>query len=92
MPASTPTENLPILLGIQKAELRRLGVTFSLAYRGSLDPDHILYGLLREASDACQERLRSRRLFVLAARNRLNNLAQLGIRSSQATNYRWNTE
>ena len=34
----TPTNNLPILLGI------RMGATVSLAYRESLDPDHILYG------------------------------------------------
>ena len=42
----TPTNHLPILSGIQPAELRRLGATLSLAYRGSLDPDHILYNLL----------------------------------------------
>ena len=41
----TPTDHLPILSGIQPAELRRMGATLSLAYRGSLDPDHILYGL-----------------------------------------------
>ena len=41
----TPTYHLPILSGIQPAELRRMGATLSLAYRGSLDPDHILYGL-----------------------------------------------
>ena len=39
----TPTDHLPVLSGIQPAELRRLGATLSLAYRGSLDPDHILY-------------------------------------------------
>ena len=39
----TPTDHLPI--GIQPAELRRMGATLSLAYRGSLDPDHILHGL-----------------------------------------------
>ena len=37
----TPTDHLPVLSGIQPAELRRLGATLSLAYRGSLDPDHI---------------------------------------------------
>ena len=42
----TPTDHLPILLGIQPAELRRMGVTLSLAHRGSLDPNHILHGLL----------------------------------------------
>ena len=48
----TPTDHLPILSGIQSAELRRLGATLSLAYRGSLDTDHILYGLLSGSSDA----------------------------------------
>ena len=38
-----------------------------MADRGSLDPDHILYGLL--TSDTRQVRLRSRRPFVPAARN-----------------------
>ena len=42
----TPTDHLPILSGIQPAELRRMVATPSLAHRGSLDPDHILYGLL----------------------------------------------
>ena len=41
----TPTYHLPILSGIQPAELHRMGATFSLAYRGSLNFDHILYGL-----------------------------------------------
>ena len=77
----TPTDHLPILSGIQPAELRRLGATLSLAHPGSLDPDHILYGLLSGSSDTCQVRLRFRRPFVPSARNRLDNLARLGIRA-----------
>ena len=50
----TPTDHLPVLSGIQPAELRRLGATLSLAYRGSLDPDHILHGLLSGSSDTGQ--------------------------------------
>ena len=46
----TPTDHLPVLSGIQPAELRRLGATLSLAHRGSMDPDHILYGLLSGSS------------------------------------------
>ena len=75
----TPTDHLPILLGIQPAELCRMVATLSLAHRGSLDPDYILHGLLNGSSDARQVRLRSRRPFVPAARNLLNNLARLGI-------------
>ena len=88
----TPTDHLPVLSGIQPAELRRLGATLSLAYRGSLDPDHILHGLLSGSSDTRQVRLRSRRPFVLAARNLLDNLARLGIRASEWTNLKWKTE
>ena len=88
----TPTDHLPVLSGIQPTELRRMGATLSLAYRGSLDPDHILYGLLSGSSDTRQVRLRSRRLFVPGARNLLDNLARLGIRASEWTNNKWNAE
>ena len=91
----TPTDHLPVLSGIQPAKLRRMGATLSLAHRGSMDPNHILYGLLSGSSDTCQVRLRFRRPFVSAARNLLNNLARLpttGIRASEWTNHKWNTE
>ena len=88
----TPTDHLLVLSSIQPAELRRLGATLSLAYCGSLDPDHIFYGLLNGSSDTRQVRLRSRRPFVPAARNLLNNLARLGIRASEWTNHKWKTE
>ena len=91
MPASH-SNVLPILSGIQPAKICRLGATLSLAYRESLDPDHILYGFLSVFSDAWHEGLKSRCPFVRYARNLLNNLARLGIRTSQWTNYRWNTE
>ena len=92
MPASHSTDHLPVLSGIQAAELCRMGATLSLAHRGSLDPDHILYGLLSGSSDTRQVRLRSRRPFVSAARNLLNNLARRGIRASEWTNHKWKTE
>ena len=88
----TPADHLPVLSGIQPAELRRMGATLSLAYRGSLEGDHILYGLLSGSSDTRQVRLRSRRPFVPAARNCLDNLASLGIRASEWTNHKWKTE
>ena len=56
-----PTNHLPVFSGIQPAELRRLGATLSLAYRGSLDPDYILHDLSSGSSDNRQVRLRSRR-------------------------------
>ena len=43
----TPTDHLPVLSGIQPAELHRMGATLSLAHHGSLDPDHILHVLFK---------------------------------------------
>ena len=88
----TPTDHLPVLSGIQPAELHQMGATLSLAPHGSLDPDHILYGLLSGSSDTCQVRLRSRRPFVSGAWNLLDNLARLGIHTSEWTNHKWKTE
>ena len=66
-----------------------MGATLSLAYRGFLDPDHILHGLLSGSSDTGQVRLRSRCLFVPVAQNLLD---KLGIRASEWTNHKWNAE
>ena len=85
-------DHLPILSGIQPAELCQMGVTLSLAYCESLDPNHILHGLLSGSSDTRQVRLRSRRPFVPDARNLLDNLARLGIHTSKWTNHKWKTE
>ena len=84
----TPTDHLPVLSGIQPAELCRLGATLSLAHCGSLNSYHILYGILSGSLDTRQVRLRSRRPFVPAARNPLDNLARLGIRASEWANYK----
>ena len=84
----TPTDHLPVLSGIQPAELCRMGATLFLAHPGPLDPDHILYGLLSRCSNIFQVRIRSRRPFVPAAQNLLDNLARLGIRDSEWTNHK----
>ena len=70
----TPTDPLTHTFG-QPAELFQLGATLFLAYHGSLDPDYILYSFLNGSSDAHQEKLKSRHLFVPAAQNLLNKLA-----------------
>ena len=88
----TPTDHLPVHLGIQPAGLRRMGATLSLSHRGSLDPDNILYSLLSGSSDTRQVRLRSRRPFVAAVRNLLDNLARFDIRASEWKNHKWKTE
>ena len=79
----TPTDYLPVLAGIQLAELRRLGAMLSLAYRGSLDFDHVLYELLAGSPDGHRERLKSRCPFVPAARKLLQDLTELDIRAAQ---------
>ena len=69
-----------------------MGATLFFIHRGSLDPDHILHDLLSVFSDTGQVRLRSRRPFVPAARNLLDNVARLGIRASEWTNHKWNAD
>ena len=88
----TPIDHLSVLSNIQPALLRQLGATLSLTHCGSLDPDHILYGLLSGSSDACQMRLRSRCPFVRAGQNLLDNLARLGSCPSEWTNHKWKME
>ena len=68
MAAPTPTKDLPMLSDIHQAELRRLGATLSLAYGGSQDSGHILLDRLSRFSDTRQERIKSRRQLVAAAR------------------------
>ena len=61
-------------------------------HHGSQDPDHTLYGLSSGSSDTRQVRLRSRRPFVPATRNLLDNLARIGICTSEWTNHKWKME
>ena len=89
---STPPDYLPVLAGIQPAEFRQLRATLSLAYRGSLDPDHILYELLAGYPDRHRERLKFRRSFVPAARKLPQDLTELDIHAAQWTDFKWNTE
>ena len=85
----TPTDHLPVLSGIQPAELCRLGVTLSLAYSGSLDLDRILYGLLSGSSDTCQVRLRFICLFVPAGIRTSSRLTCARRRHARRTFSRW---
>ena len=89
---STPSVYLPVLLGIQPAELRRQGTTLSLANRISLDPDHILHGQFHESQDVCRKRLKSRRSFVPTAQKLLDSLSEMHVRAAQWTNTKWDME
>jgi len=62
----TPADNLPILAGIQAAELRRSRATLSLARR-AMEPRHLLHSALNRPSSADARRLKSRHPFVPAA-------------------------
>ena len=88
----TPTDYLPILAGIQPAELRRRGATLSLANRATLNPDHILHEQLVEKQNAHQGRLKSRRPFVPATQKLLDSLTQSDIRAAQWMDYVLNME
>ena len=88
----TPTDYLPILAGIQPAELRRRGATLSLANRATLNPDHILHEQLVGKQNAHQGRLKSRRPFVPAAQKLLDSLTESDIRAAQWMDYVWNME
>ena len=79
----TPMDHLPILSGIHPTEFHQLEMTLSLAYCRSLDPDHCLQSILSGFSDTHLERPRSSFQFVTVAHNLLNNLARLGICTSQ---------
>ena len=88
----TPTEDLPILVGIQPAELRRLGATLSCENRAIHDHYHVLYGQLVRQQDLLQERLKSRRPFVPAAWKLLDSLSEINIRLKQWTKHKWNAD
>jgi len=62
----TPAENLPILTGIQPAEVRRSGATLSLARR-AMEPGHLLHSALICPSSANARHLKSRHPSVPAA-------------------------
>jgi len=62
----TPADNLPILAGIQPAELRRSGATLSLGRR-AMEPGHLLHSAPTCPYSANAQRLKSRHPFVPAA-------------------------
>jgi len=86
----TPADNLPILIGIQPAELRRKGVTLSLVRR-AMEPGHLLHSALTCSSSASARRLKSRHPFVPAAQ--LISLSDTNnICAAQWADHQWNAE
>ena len=84
--------DLPVLAGIQPAELRRLGATLYLANRVFHDPDHVLQGQLVGQQDAHQGRLRSRLPFVPSAWKLVDILSELDISVKQWIKHKWNAD
>jgi len=67
----TPADNLPILAGIQPAELRRKGAALSLA-RHATEPEHLLHSAVTCPPSANTQRLKSRR--SICTRRTTNNI------------------
>ena len=87
----TPTEYLPILSGIQPAELRRRGATLSLACR-ALKPHHLLHHKLAISASTERQRLKSRHPFVPAAHELLKKSSDSDISAAHWSDYAWSTE
>jgi len=87
----TPADNLPILAGIQPAELRHSGTTLSLTRR-AMEPGHLLHSALPRPSGAPARRLKSRHPFVPAAQQLISFSDNNNIRASQWADHQWNAE
>ena len=78
----TPGDSLPILAGIQPAELRRRGATLSLGSR-AMEPGHLLHLALTCPSGSNARRLKSRHPFALAAQQLISFSDNNNIRAAQ---------
>jgi len=83
-------DNLPILAGIQPAELRRRGATLSLGRR-AMEPGHPLHSAFTRPSGAATRRLKSRHPFAPAAQQ-LISFTDNNIRAVQWADHQWNAE
>ena len=77
-----PADNLPILAGIQPAELRCNGETLSLARR-AMEPGHLLHSALTRPSSANARRLKSIHPFLPAAQQLISSSDNNTIRAAQ---------
>ena len=83
--------NLPILAGIQPAELRRSGATLSLGLR-AMEPIHLLLSALTRPSFSDARRLQLRHPFVPAAQYLITLSGNNNIRAAQWADHQWNAE
>ena len=88
----TPTDDLYTLAGIQPSKLRRERATLSLAHRAQ-DPKHMLQKKLLSPPSGGHRQLKSRRLFVPAALDSLNDADALSTSAAGSwADHKWNTE
>ena len=87
----TPANNLPILAGIQPAELRHIGATLFLARR-AMEPGDLLHSTLTRPSGATARRLISRHPFVPAAQQLISSSDNSNIRVARWADHQWNAE
>ena len=87
----TPADNLPILAGMQSAELRRSGATLSLGCR-AMEPGHLLHSALTCPPSAAARHLKSIHPFVPAAQQLISFSDSNNIRVTQWVNHQWNVE
>jgi len=86
----TPVDNLPILAGIQPAELRGRGVTLSLGCH-AMEPGHLLHSALTRPSGAAARRFKLRHPFVPIAQQ-LNSFSDNNMCAAQWVDHQWNAE
>ena len=86
----TPLDNLPILAGIQPAELRRRQAMLSLSCR-ALVPGHLLYNKLVDPAKL-PRRLRSRHPFVPAAKQFLRTIKEKNVNVAWWADHAWSVE
>jgi len=87
----TPADNLPILAGIQPAELRCNGAILSLGRR-AMEPGHLLHSALTRPPSANAQRLKSRHPFVPAAQQLISSSDNNNVRAAQWADHQWNAE
>ena len=88
----TATDDLYTLACVQPSELRRKGATLSLARRAQ-DPKHMLHERLLSPPYEGHRQLKSRRLFVPAALDLLNNADALSTSAAGSwADHKWNME
>jgi len=87
----TPANNLPILAGIQPAELRRKGATLFLARR-AMEPGHLIHSALTCPPGAIARRPKSRHSFVHPAQQLFSLSDNNKIRAAHWSDHQWNAE